>query len=163
MDKPEFPSYRHLNVVYCDDVRQETGNKLSLMGLYQADLVVPAMPTKLPKLCAVFTAKTPASLPFKHLKFELTKNEQVVASTEIPSEALEQLSRSPKPREEDDSKPTQWVLEIGVALQLTPFEINEPFKLRSRIQTESELIRGQSLTIKKSEPSPPRSGKALGH
>lgn len=30
--------------VFCDDVRQEVGNKLSLMGMYMGDIVLPAAP-----------------------------------------------------------------------------------------------------------------------
>jgi hypothetical protein len=37
---------------FCDDVRQEIGNKFSLMGCYGSDLYVPAFPITLPKLCA---------------------------------------------------------------------------------------------------------------
>ena len=148
MEKPEYPSYRSLHVVFCDDVRQEAGNKLSLMGIYQASLSVPSLPTKLPKLCAVLTATTPVSQPFKRLKYELTKNEQVVVSTEVPTEMLEHLTANVKEQADADADPSGvWVTEVGVVMQLTPFEVNEPFRLRSRIETESEVIRGQALTV----------------
>ena len=31
---------RHLEVIFCDDIREEVGNKLSFMGVYSADLTV---------------------------------------------------------------------------------------------------------------------------
>ena len=41
------------SVVFCDDIRQEVGNKLSLMGVYFGDLYFPTpFPNSLPKLCA---------------------------------------------------------------------------------------------------------------
>ena len=42
---------RSFCVNYCDDIRSEVGNKTSLIGIYGSDLVVPEVPTVLPKLC----------------------------------------------------------------------------------------------------------------
>ncbi|MDY6954284.1 MAG: hypothetical protein SWE60_22490 [Thermodesulfobacteriota bacterium] len=40
-----------ITLILCDDVREETGNKYSLMGVYGADLVFANFPALLPKLC----------------------------------------------------------------------------------------------------------------
>lgn len=42
---------RSFCVNYCDDIRLEVGNKISLIGIYGSDLVVPETPTVVPKLC----------------------------------------------------------------------------------------------------------------
>lgn len=43
--------HRVAHCVFCDDVRFEVGNKMSLMGMYQADIIIGARPpTFLPKL-----------------------------------------------------------------------------------------------------------------
>ncbi len=42
---------RHLVTIICDDIRFETGNKVSLMGLYDEDIVLAQVPARLPKLC----------------------------------------------------------------------------------------------------------------
>ena len=31
---------RHLEVIYCDDIREEVGGKISLMGIYTGDMIV---------------------------------------------------------------------------------------------------------------------------
>ena len=41
---------RHLEVIFCDDIREEVGNKISYMGVYSADLTVPVLPIVLNKL-----------------------------------------------------------------------------------------------------------------
>jgi hypothetical protein len=41
----------HVFTLLCDDIRQEMGGKTSLMGLYDAHVVVPQLPFTLPKLC----------------------------------------------------------------------------------------------------------------
>jgi hypothetical protein len=43
------PQFSHC--LFCDDIRFEIGNKLSLMGVYNADLIIPdKFPALLPKL-----------------------------------------------------------------------------------------------------------------
>src|ERR1700736_4688449 len=42
---------RHEITIICDDIRQETGQKISLMGIYDDSLVVKLLPARLPKLC----------------------------------------------------------------------------------------------------------------
>lgn len=41
------------HIILCDDVRHEVGNKLSLMGVYGADLCISRLPAMLPHLCIV--------------------------------------------------------------------------------------------------------------
>lgn len=35
----------------CDDIREEIGNKVSLMGIYGDNIVFPVLPAAMPKLC----------------------------------------------------------------------------------------------------------------
>lgn len=42
---------RHEVTIICDDIRQEIGNKISLMGLYDDAVVVKRFPARLPKIC----------------------------------------------------------------------------------------------------------------
>lgn len=37
--------------IVCDDIRQEIGNKLTFVGVYQDQIIVPAFPYTFPKLC----------------------------------------------------------------------------------------------------------------
>lgn len=45
--------------LWCDDFRQEVGNKVSLMGIYQSAIVVPSLPIVLPRLTAWVTLSAP--------------------------------------------------------------------------------------------------------
>lgn len=40
-----------IHIILCDDVRTETGNKFSLMGVYHRNMVFKDFPAALPKLC----------------------------------------------------------------------------------------------------------------
>jgi hypothetical protein len=42
---------RHEFTIICDDIRQEVGRKVSIMGIYDVAIIVKKVPTRLPKLC----------------------------------------------------------------------------------------------------------------
>lgn len=54
-------------VQFCDDIRQEIGNKFSLMGCYADSLITNSLPIVFPKLCAQVKLFTPAAKPFERL------------------------------------------------------------------------------------------------
>jgi hypothetical protein len=57
--------------LFCDDVRNEVGNKLSLMGVYGQDLLLREFPATLPKLCAVMLLDLPAGSRAREAVFVL--------------------------------------------------------------------------------------------
>ncbi len=44
---------QHVETIYCDDIRNEVGNKLSLMGIYSSELFTRNFPLTLPTFCIV--------------------------------------------------------------------------------------------------------------
>ena len=48
---------KEMSTILCDDIRQEVGNKISLMGIYSKDIFVPEIPFTLAKLCLLLIAK----------------------------------------------------------------------------------------------------------
>lgn len=52
---------RRIELVYCDDIRQELGSKFSYMGVYGSDLVLQSLPATLPKLCIAVKLVTDAA------------------------------------------------------------------------------------------------------
>jgi len=48
---------KEISVFLCDDIRQEVGNKVSLMGIYGKDVILPEIPFIFPKLCLLLSAK----------------------------------------------------------------------------------------------------------
>lgn len=52
--------------LFCDDIRQEISNKVSLIGIYGSHMLVSEMPAKLPKLCVHFQIELePKEVPQK--------------------------------------------------------------------------------------------------
>ncbi|MFA6413389.1 MAG: hypothetical protein WCW53_11890 [Syntrophales bacterium] len=48
---------KEISVFLCDDIRQEVGNKVSLMGIYGKDVILPEIPFIFSKLCLLLSAK----------------------------------------------------------------------------------------------------------
>lgn len=134
---------RHLEVIYCDDARQEVGHKLSLMGIYSADLFVPEFPVTLPKLCVAIKAVTDIKKPFSSLEIfiyqgEGTSEANIIASRQIEMPLGEAFMQ-------DGSK----LMIIQTIFMLSPFQLDEETTLRVRVKTESEELKGLALRIKK--------------
>lgn len=127
---------RHLEAIYCDDIREEVGNKLSYMGVYTGELTVPNVPVLLPKLCIAVTLITATGDPFESLEVRIVKakgeEETEILSTgpiPLPTEAPVQLDGSTR-------------LLLRLTFMLAPFQIDEETILRVKAKTEREELRG---------------------
>ncbi len=132
---------RILTAIFCDDIRQEMGNKMSFMGCYQSELHVPTSPIGLSKLCIYATVLTPIARPFKSLTLRVVQDGQTeLARLEIPADALSTL---PEVQDETATRKS-----ISTALMFSPFIIEKPTSLRLMADTEEGEIGGPRLLIK---------------
>lgn len=95
-------SGRYLHTLWCDDIRQEVGNKLSFMGAYTAGLVVPQLPIVMPRLSGHCWVVTPKDQPFERLTLKVIRDdgEKLVEFTADP--AVLKGSTSPSASEATD-------------------------------------------------------------
>lgn len=131
---------RNLFTIVCDDVRQEAGNKLSYMGVYGPQLIVPLFPVTLPKLCFIVTARCLVSEPFKKLRFRIMKDDEVLAENDMTAGLPEALEGMPAREHEE-------ILTVVGIFQISPFELLAPCKLRIRADTEAEELRGGTVSV----------------
>jgi hypothetical protein len=137
---------RHAYTIFCDDIRAEVGNKLSLMGCYDSVMLVSQFPITLPKLCFLMTATTPSDRPFQQLKFRLYKNEELLHELEIDANQLgmQHSAKTPTTMEED----VKSLRAMRGAMQLSPLTIEGPCYFKVRVVTEEEHpLRGGALLI----------------
>lgn len=125
---------------FCDDVRQEIGNKFSLMGCYGTDLYVPSFPITLPKLCVFVNARTPRETPFRQLTLRLMKGDEV----------LSELVANPEKLTADDAAPewARWLTMTGI-LVVAPFNAFGPCRLRVLAETESGTVESGQFLVDK--------------
>ena len=117
---PKLPRTAHL--IVCDDIRQEQGNKLSLIGVYKTDILVDKIPAVLPKLCFQIHVRVPASDPIKSLSIEFVGPGE--SKAELP--AFEGLFKKAK----DDLQPDSEILTYILNVVASPFEIASDDSMR---------------------------------
>ncbi len=135
-----------VHVIYCDDIRNEAFGKLSLMGVYHADLIIPAFPATLPKLCAYIVAKFPwGKQPKKLLELKLLKDEEVVAQFAMDESSLGVEALPPPavttPKDEQ-------LLAIQIGFTLSPLHLGATTQLRVHCEADGKIIKGNSLRIR---------------
>lgn len=131
---------RHLEVIYCDDIREEVGNKFSYIGVYGAELKVTGAPHTLSKLCVAVRLVTTAEDPVSSLEIQISRGaqEEILASTGSV-QISDVLATQP-----DDAS----VLLAHFAFVLSPFLIDESTMLNIKAITEREELRGTPLKIR---------------
>jgi hypothetical protein len=86
------------SALFCDDIREEKGEKFSLMGVYSQALLVPSnFPTVIPKLCVFvdYAAKLSEDLPEPVVaKIRFVGQERSLFETILP--IVEQIRETPK-------------------------------------------------------------------
>jgi hypothetical protein len=131
---------RFVHAIFCDDIRQEMGNKVSFMGCYQGELFVPFVPLMLPKLCVQVTIATPIERPIKSLTVRLDQGDIQLAVIDVPNGDFE---RSLPPQPGNGTR-----LSASVGVMLAPFTIAEPGELRVVVITEEGEMPGPRLRLK---------------
>jgi len=132
-------SDRFVTVQFCDDIRRELGNKVSLMGCYLGDLLVPSFPSVLPQLCAQVKVYTPLNRPFERLTLRMLRGGDIIAELVVPPElfALPKGALPPAAR---------WSMATGNFV-MAPFPLEGSSILCVEAETEDGTLRSGALRI----------------
>jgi len=142
-----------LSTIYCDDVRQEVGGKLSLIGVYKDVMYVQQFPVTLPKLWVVATFVVSKDEPPKSLKFRVFRDNEPLADLDATPEHLQQLANA---REPVVSLPdgSRRVISTQTQVCFAPLPFDAPCVLRVAAITEKGETRGLSLQVQQLNASP---------
>ena len=131
---------RHVETLFCDDIRHEVGGKLTFIGVYSGVLFVPAFPLTLSKLCLSVRIVLPADTSFRVLRLSVIRDDEV----------LQEIALDEEPSEAQRKEPIQVT---QFMLVFSPIRFDHPCTLRVRVQTEDGELHGLPLQID-STPSP---------
>ncbi|RDE49304.1 MAG: hypothetical protein DVS81_17350 [Candidatus Accumulibacter meliphilus] len=134
---------RHIQTVFCDDIRHEVGGKHSYIGVYSGKLFVPTFPATLSKLCVAMNVLTPADRPFAKLTVRLLKDEDVLIEGTLDDVQLSAAVDVP----EDDAMTKDGILALQSVIVFSPFVLEGPCTLRVRAETEEGELRGLGLRV----------------
>lgn len=130
---------RSLAITFCDDVRQELGNKFSLMGVYSMSLNVSSFPATLPKLCVNAVVSTPRKRPLSKAVLRVFRDDTMLVELAAPDEALKQA------RNAAGGTSVRYTL-TGV-IALVPLQLDGPCQLHVQVETDDETLIGDSLPV----------------
>lgn len=125
---------------FCDDIRHEVGNKYSLMGCYGGEMIIDKLPALLPKLCVQVRVLTPVDQPFTKLLIRAVLNGESIAEVDVPAQKMAQSYQASL------SDAEQHVVVAIIAI--SPLPVSEPCQLKIEAETEDDVLRGNSLSIR---------------
>jgi hypothetical protein len=141
--------------IFCDDIRNEVGGKLSFIGCYNGVIFVPPQfPFILPRFCVHIHIFSPATQPFSSIiaRCYAPGDDAPIFEQPIdPPEKMQQLELVAH-LEKDPSAPLYIV--AGTSLIFAPLKIRGPGLLRVRalVDGAGEEIRLGSLRIESKQP-----------
>lgn len=133
---------RYVHTIWCDDIRQEVGNKPSFMGVYTAGIFLQSLPVVLPRLAAYVWVTTPIDRRFQKLNIRGVRDDgfvlfEVLQETPVGSADVFQSSRP-------DS--TRQVAMAGFAFGGVEVPVGCKY-FSVVVETESETLEGPRLRI----------------
>lgn len=131
---------RYLHCIYADDVRQEVNNKLIIVGMYMGGMHVSQMPTVLPQLCVIADLHVPKDQLMTSLKLTLSFGGKDIIAVDAPESQL--------PKIEDFKDPESQAMMVQMVVQVAPFKIDGPSKLRvTALINGEQKVHGNSLNV----------------
>lgn len=132
-----------IETVFCDDIREEVGNKRSLMGIYHSEMFVHDFPTVLPRLCFYVTFTTDIESTDGKVEFKVVKgkDEEELISTniDIPIDKMNENNLGVPYTQRN----------LILAFGLSPFSVDAETVIRVIAQTEQVKLMGPCLRIRK--------------
>lgn len=138
---------------YCDDIRHEKGEKVSLMGCYQSELLLPQVPAVLAKLCAFVSVIVPLTYKSKTLSLHMFQDDKQIGQIDLPAETMTETLVSPADK---------WATRraFNAAINMSPLVIERPCVIRVEATLNEVQLRGPRLIIRLANQtleSPPKS------
>lgn len=137
--------------LYCDDIRQEVGDKTTIVGWYGggANVHLPAEgPLLIPSLGIVGVLTMPLDSKYKSMKMELMQDENVLQSVVMPDQAVNEMQvpvgHAAKPL---------FGREVRIAIKMNNLQIAEPCTLRMRVIVDDEEVYSNGLGFERNQSS----------
>lgn len=134
---------------FCDDIRFEVGNKISLMGVYTGELVTPQLPTSLAKLCCVVTVVFPVMVGPVSLSAKVFMGEDLLGEQTVAPEFVQQAAAHFASRTDNDEPATNFSL--AFYFYFSPLVVSAAGKLRAVAFIDDEEWPAGKLRIKQGE------------
>jgi hypothetical protein len=137
---------RHVQTIFCDDIRHEVNGKISYIGVYAGTMFVPVFPSTLPKLCIDIKVVSPPDNPIKSLKLIILCDEKVLQEINLGEDQLSQFFSASNERIENGSR--EFIQVANFQLLFSPMQLDAPCTLKVRVHMDEDEYKGLGLSIK---------------
>jgi len=135
--------------LFCDDIRFEVGNKLTYVGCYDVEIVLPELPFVLPRFCVsveLHLREFPLDETPIELRIFLPGDQPAAASISSSGVLPKVMPPQPDPEDPFDAKP---ILRVRQNILMSQVEIKEAGSIRVRIMWGKEELRAGSLQVRR--------------
>ncbi|MGE5514335.1 MAG: hypothetical protein ACM31D_00780 [Bacteroidota bacterium] len=133
---------QYVHSIFCEDIRQEVGDRYSLMGLLGYELTVPS-PRFIPKLCVAVWVSSPSTEPYTSVRLRILLND-VALVDQVVEDGLSIPASRPDSEESRDTR----ILSSFNAV-LSPFRIDGEGILKVRVSLDGgPELKGGALRLK---------------
>jgi hypothetical protein len=141
--------------LFGDDMRVEVGGKMSLMGLYQADMFFPdnaPYPVNIPRFCILIMYYEIIGAIEDDVTFKVTfgPENQVVAELPVLRKDLRDLTNAIQPNEADATpEDKERIFHSRIPIMLSPFAIPSKGRLRVRAHySDGSVLKLGSISVR---------------
>lgn len=144
---------RHAWAVYCDDIRHEIGNKMSFMGIYNAEMYFNEFPSLLPKLSIVAYCQTNVHKLIKDLKCEIYIDDALAISHDI-TQNMDPPSKEALIERGTEQDPIELIY-YTFSTQFNNLLFDKPTTIKAIFIADGETISAGKLRVKAVSANPP--------
>lgn len=137
------------HLIVCEDIRQETGGKKSLMGVLGSQIICSSLPLQLNRLCFRVSIETPKSRPIKSLEIEIAAVDEPSVKIPVPASNLASMLQA-------DENPEATHLVYIMEMVATPFLISKEGPIRVSARVNDRKVRVGAIWVKQAVTEPIR-------
>jgi hypothetical protein len=143
---------KNITAIYCDDIRNELGAKLSFIGVYSGEMYFPSFPIVLAKFCIFVTLKIPKiEYPKEKIKIRVCEGANEIARLEYDKQELEKYK--PLNIKDDHFNDSEINLDdqntiFSVGFTISPFSLKATTYLKVTANIDDEEIEANALKIR---------------
>lgn len=136
---------RQLQSVFCDDIRQELGGKLTYVGVYTGALLTQSFPLVLPKFFVGVSLLTSHPVPAGPVDIRLLLDDALIAERQIDLSML--IASGVAERKPFEPLGTDQVEVLNTFFVFAPLQIERPATMRIRASIGGEELKALGLKI----------------
>lgn len=134
--------------VFCDDIREESSGKVTLVGSYSGSMIVNGqVPLMIPMLCAQVAVYMDEDAALRGGMLQLCKIGSGDSREVLNSVPLPEVGRKDLPVAKKVSPDADMLLAISLALRITPYQIDEEHLLRMVLIAGDDEYRLGALSV----------------